>query len=86
MEYMVNFLDKKGDRESCCVFCTTESEDFFDKLEETLYAMDEITPVHRHWKRDLRKNRRCLFTYHNVEYAVVEWREGDDRGITVQDV
>ena len=85
MEYMINFLDKKGDRESWCVFCTTESENFFDKLEETLYVMDEITPVHKNWKRDLRENGRCLFTYHIVEYAVVEWNQ-DERSITVQDI
>lgn len=86
MEYFVRFIDKAGNKYDWCLFGVSQDETFLDKLEEVLYIMSEITPVHRNWKRDLLEDGKCLFTYHNVEHAVVEWREGDDKGITVRDV
>lgn len=85
MEYFVRFLDKGGNKYGWSTFYVLESGTFFDKLEETLYVVQELTPVHNNWKRDLRENGRCLFTYHIVEYAVVEWNQ-DERSITVQDI
>ena len=85
MEYIIRFLDKEGDKYSWSTFYVMPGETFLDKLEETLYIMSEITPVHRSWKSDLLEDGKCLFTYHNVEHAVVEWNQ-DERSITVQDI
>lgn len=86
MEYIIRFLDKEGNKYSWCTFYVMPDETFLDKLEEVLFIMSEITPVHRNWKSDLLEDGKCLFTYHNVEHAVVEWREGDGRGVIVRDV
>ena len=85
MEYVIRFLDKGGNKYGWSTFYVLESETFFDKLEETLYVMQEMTPVHRNWKSDLLEDGKCLFTYHNAEHAVVEWNQ-DERSITVQDI
>lgn len=71
--HKINFYDNKGQRYEYCEFYILKNETFFDKLEEVLYIMCEITPTHRNWKRDLATDNVCLFDYHRVQTVRVEY-------------
>ena len=69
--YQVKFIDQKGEQYEYAEFPVVEGQDLYDKLEEVLYIICELTPVHRNWKKDLRENQECLFTYHNCEHQIL---------------
>lgn len=69
--FTVKFFDKNRKQCDYCEFALIPDENLYDKLEEVLYIMQELTPQHRNWKRDLFACGTCLFTYHNVEFAMV---------------
>lgn len=75
--YQVNFYNNKGKRVEFCHFFLLEGEGLFDKLEEVLYIMCELTPCARGWQGELSKSNRCFYTYHGVETVRVEW-DGKD--------
>lgn len=80
-QYTVKFFNKAGDRYDLAQFYIDPNhEKLLDRLEEVLYIMQELTPVHRSWKRDLTTDCVCLFTYHNVEHYTVSY-DWDNSGI-----
>lgn len=74
--YKVIFIDRNNKKYDFCEFALLEGEAMMDKLEEVLYIMQELTPLHRNWKIDLATCGSCLFTYHQTEVVTVEydWR------------
>jgi hypothetical protein len=74
--YKMAFYDNTGKRVEFCEFKVMENEEFFDKLEEVLYIMAELTPVDsRRWKKELATHGFTTFTYHGLEFSevVYEW-------------
>lgn len=67
----VMFIDKNGKQYEYAEFHAPEDQDLYDKLEEVLYIICELTPAHRNWKKDLKENHECLFTYHNCEHQIL---------------
>lgn len=83
--FKVNFYDKNGNRTDYCEFGLLPGETFYDKLEEVLYIMEELTPTSRFWEKDLAIDFMCLFNYHGVQDVTVSHVNGSDY-ITVRDV
>lgn len=75
--YQVNFYNNKNERVEFCHFFVSEGESLFDKLEEVLFIMSELTPCARSWKNELAKNNRCFYTFHDVESVRIDW-DGKD--------
>ena len=69
--YKVKFFDNNRNRYDFCEFGLLEGETLYDKLEEVLYIMQELTPQHPNWKLDLTHCGTCLFTYHNIDIVMV---------------
>lgn len=78
--HQVYFFNVRGEETEFCTFFVLEGETFFDKLEEVLYIMSEITPSTRDWKKQLENVGTCIFDYHAVTYVQVEiiWNENTD--------
>ena len=72
--YKMAFYDNTGKRVEFCEFNVMEDENFFDKLEEVLYIMAELTPVDsRRWKTELATHGFTSFTYHGLEFSEVSY-------------
>lgn len=85
-QYTVKFFSKDDQRHDFAQFYVDlDHESFLDRLEEVLYIMQELTPVHRNWKRDLATDGVCLFTYHNAELCTVSYDWDNSGVITVVD-
>lgn len=80
--YKVKFFDKNRRQYDFCEFALSEGGDLYDKLEEVLYIVQELTPQHRFWKSDLATCGSCIFTYHKCEYQLVSI---DRTNISVRD-
>ena len=80
--YKVNFLDKNRKQYDFCEFSLSAGESLYDKLEEVLYIVQELTPQHRNWKMDLSCCGTCLFTYHHTEILMISISGNE---ITVRD-
>lgn len=48
------------------------TENFLDRLEETLYILFELEPKSRTWRREFLKHLSADFTYHFCEDSRVE--------------
>lgn len=53
-------------------FNVAGTENFLDRLEETLYILFELEPKSRTWRRDFFEHLYADFTYHFCEDARVE--------------
>lgn len=53
-------------------FNVADTENFLDRLEETLYILFELEPKSREWRREFLKHLYTDFTYHFCEDARVE--------------
>ena len=53
-------------------FNVADTENFLDRLEETLYILFELEPKSREWKREFLKHLSVEFTYHFCEDSRVE--------------
>ena len=85
--YKVRFYDITGKLVDYCEFSVSENEKFFDKLEEVLYIMSELTPAKsREWKKDLSTYCNATFTYHSVGYSLVEYWWDESKEINVWDI
>lgn len=71
MKFQIKFFDKDSANYSNFEFSVREDDDLLKVLEDHLYILQELTPVHPDWKRDLILYNGCLFTYHNIEYMVL---------------
>lgn len=74
--YKIIFIDKYGKHYDGCEFGLIGNENLPDKLEEVLYIMQELTPVHREWMTELFEFGGTTFTYHNLEYVHVSMEKG----------
>lgn len=87
VQYTVKFFNLDGERYDFGQFYVNpDCEKLLDKLEEVLYIMEELTPVHRNWKRDLCTDGVALFTYHNAEHFTVSYDWNQSCIITVKDL
>ncbi len=71
MTFQIKFFDKNRVNYSNFEFSVREDDDLLKVLEDHLYILQELTPVHPNWKRDLILDGACLFTYHNIEHMVL---------------
>lgn len=69
--YKIHCINANGNRYDLCEFGLIGKENLPDKLEEILYIMQELTPVHREWMTELFEFGGTTFTYHNLEYVHV---------------
>ena len=53
-------------------FNIADTENFLDRLEETLYILFELEPKSREWRREFLKHLYADFTYHFCEDSRVE--------------
>lgn len=53
-------------------FNIADTENFLDRLEETLYILFELEPKSRTWRREFLKHLSVSFTYHFCEDSRVE--------------
>lgn len=71
MKFQIKFFDKNRVNYSNFEFSVREDDDLLKVLENHLYILQELTPVHPNWKRDLILDNGCLFTYHNIEHMML---------------
>ena len=83
--YFINAFDINHKQVDYAEMFISKEENFFDKLEETLYILQELTPTHRNWKKDLEFDGQCLFDYHKCQTVIVtvEHKSGN---IILQDI
>lgn len=53
-------------------FNVADTENFLDRLEETLYILFELEPKSRTWRREFLKHLSADFTYHFCEDSRVK--------------
>lgn len=53
-------------------FNVADTENFLDRLEETLYILFELEPKSRTWRREFLKHLSVSFTYHFCEDSRVK--------------
>lgn len=53
-------------------FNVANTENFLDRLEETLYILFELEPKSREWRHEFLKHLSASFTYHFCEDSRVE--------------
>lgn len=53
-------------------FNVADTENFLDRLEETLYILFELEPKSRTWRREFLKHFSVSFTYHFCEDSRVK--------------
>ena len=74
MRFTIKFYDRDGMLYEVCEFSVTGDEGVFDRLEETLYIAQEITPVtHLKWWEELLDYNMTYFTYHGLEKVRVSF-------------
>lgn len=77
MRFTIDFYDIQGQQTDFCSFYVSLShrESLFNKVEEVLYIMQELTPVKPlTWWRELFNNDfTTYFTYHNVQKVKVSY-------------
>lgn len=79
--YKIHFIKNDGTRYSHYEFASLPGRTVLYSLEENLYILQELTPVHREWATELIEFGTTTFTYHNLEFVHVEMR-GDKFIIT----
>lgn len=72
--YKINFINNDGTRYDFCEFLPMPGKTVFQSLEDDLYILQELTPVHREWANELKEFGATTFTYHNLEFVHVEMR------------
>ena len=73
----IHFINVKGETYDQAEFYLIENETIADRLEEVLYIMQEITPLHNEWKTELFQFGSTTFTYHMCEFVHVSKKDDD---------
>lgn len=56
-------------------FVVFDGERLMDKLKETMYILHEEEPISRYWEYELRTEGITVISYHDTEFAVLEYNE-----------
>ena len=86
MTFQIKFFNKNRVNYDNFEFSVGEDDDLLEALEDHLYILQELTPVHPNWKKDLALCDSCLFTYLHVEHVMVVANEIGSTTFKVYDI